>query len=180
MLHRLPPKDRGVPPGYPSLAAFLGSDRDFAMFRSFRRLHARVLLHKQDELAQLEQRLDGLDDTESKTSPYSLTTNRCQDAKAAERAALLGEVEEKLGEYNSLLASFLKNLERPEPEGDQVKSVANWMDGKKPLVRAESGFLGDWSDLRRARPPLEKGGLEVFLARCAASSRLRSIFKNAR
>ncbi|KAK0703255.1 hypothetical protein B0T26DRAFT_680959 [Lasiosphaeria miniovina] len=136
MLHRLPPKEtlsqvEAFPPGYPSLAAFLGNDRDFAMFRSFRRLHARVLLRKQDELAQLQQRLDGLDDAENKPSPYSLTTNRRQDAKAAEQAALLSEL------INSLLTSFLKNLKRPEPEGDHVKSVANWMDGKKPLARAE-------------------------------------------
>ncbi|OIW24413.1 hypothetical protein CONLIGDRAFT_565921, partial [Coniochaeta ligniaria NRRL 30616] len=167
------------PRGYPSLSAFLHSDRDFAMFRSFGRLHARVLLHKQDELVQLEQRLDQLDQRASETDPYVLTTNRRHSATTAERQALLGEVEAKLKEYDTLLSSFLDHLERPQPEETEIQSVINWMDGKKPLVREESTFLNDWSDLRRSRQSQEKGGLEVLLGRCATSPRLRSFCKEA-
>jgi hypothetical protein len=87
------------PRGYPSLSAFLASDRDFAMFRSFSRLHTRVLLRRQDELVQLEQRLDQLDRRESETDPYFLTTNRRYNSATAERQALLSEVEAKLQGY---------------------------------------------------------------------------------
>lgn len=45
--------------------------------------------------------------------------------------------------------------------------MANWMDGKKPVAFAESTFLNDWSDLRRAKHSVEKGGLETFLGRYA-------------
>ncbi|CEI67617.1 unnamed protein product [Fusarium venenatum] len=64
------------PRGYPSLSAFLSGDKEFTMFCSFSRLHARILLHKQDELAELEQRLDQLDQADSKVDSYRLLTNR--------------------------------------------------------------------------------------------------------
>ena len=70
---------------------------------------------------------------------------------------------------DSLLKSHLQHLERPEPEQSNIKSVLKWMDGRKPLTYAESTFLRDWGDLRRARPSGEKGGLEGLLGRFAAS-----------
>ncbi|RMJ16570.1 hypothetical protein CDV36_003723 [Fusarium kuroshium] len=80
--------------------------------------------------------------------------------------------QEKLKEYDALLAAFYTHLERPEPEEPEIKSVANWMDGKKPVAFAESTFLNDWSDLRRAKHSVEKGGLETFLGRYAGVSSL--------
>lgn len=87
------------PRGYPSLAAFLTSDDNFTMFRCFSRLHARLLLHKQDELAELEQRLDQLDQDESRTNPYLLTTNRRRGVNT-DRQKLFTEIEERLKEYS--------------------------------------------------------------------------------
>lgn len=83
------------------------------MFRSFGRLHARVLLHKQDELVQLEQRLDQLDQRTSETDPYVLTSNRRQSMSTAERQALLGEVEVKLREYGNVQPLCNTASERP-------------------------------------------------------------------
>ncbi|SCN80964.1 uncharacterized protein FFB20_09304 [Fusarium fujikuroi] len=112
-----PPKIDEFPRGYPSLSAFLSGDREFTMFRSFTRLHARVLLHKQDELAELEQRLDQLDQKDSKVDSYRLLTNR-HSSGDTERRALLSEIEGKLNDFK-----------RPEPEESQIKSVRNWVDG---------------------------------------------------
>ncbi|KAF5555308.1 hypothetical protein FNAPI_6164 [Fusarium napiforme] len=133
------------------------------MFRSFTRLHARVLLHKQDELAELEQRLDQLDQKDSKVDSYRLLTNR-HSSGDTERRALLSEIEKKLNEFNNLLESLLAHLERPEPDESQIKSVRNWVDGKRPVVYSETTFLNDRSDLKRARHTVEKGGLENLLA----------------
>lgn len=58
-----------------------------------------MLLHKQDELADLEQKLDELDRAESAANPFHLTTNRRGDANP-ERQALLGVVEGKLKDYS--------------------------------------------------------------------------------
>ncbi|KAF5724181.1 hypothetical protein FMUND_1083 [Fusarium mundagurra] len=98
------------------------------MFRSFTRLHARVLLHKQDELAELEQRLDQLDQKDSKVDSYRLLTNR-HTSGDTERRALLSQIESKLNEFSNLLKSLLDHLERPEPDESQIKSVRNWVDG---------------------------------------------------
>lgn len=78
---------------------------------------------------------------------------------------------------DTLLQSLLTHLERPEPEPSQIKSVVNWMDGKKPIVRAESTFLNDWSDLKSVKQSTEKGGLEVLIANCAVSPRLRCVYQ---
>lgn len=47
--------------GYPRLAAFVNSDDTFTNFRRFGRLSARILLHMQTELNDLERELDALD-----------------------------------------------------------------------------------------------------------------------
>ncbi|KAJ4172017.1 hypothetical protein NW754_007615 [Fusarium falciforme] len=130
-----PPQIESFPRGYPSLSAFLSSDPDFTIFRCFTRLHTRVLLHKQDDLIELEQKLDQLDLSQSQTNPYLLTTNRRREANK-DRQELLGKIEEKLKEYDDLLAAFYTHLERPEPEESEIQSAANWMDGKKPVAFA--------------------------------------------
>lgn len=74
----------------------MDSDSDFAMFRRFGRLHTRILLHKQDELAELESRLDEMDKTES--VPYFHSARR-HDTNL-ERKSLIDEAEKKLNEYS--------------------------------------------------------------------------------
>jgi hypothetical protein len=58
----------------------------------------------------------------------------------------------------------MTHQERPEPDESQIQSVRNWVDGKRPVVYPETAFLNDWSDLKRARHTIEKGGLENILA----------------
>lgn len=52
---------KNVPPGYPSVAALISKDNDFAIFRKFRYLNARNLLYLQAELIELENELETLD-----------------------------------------------------------------------------------------------------------------------
>lgn len=56
--------------GYPSLAAFIASDKNKStvIFRRFDRLGARNLLYLQSELAELEARQDALDVPDLKTA----------------------------------------------------------------------------------------------------------------
>ncbi|VTT62848.1 unnamed protein product [Fusarium fujikuroi] len=83
-----------------------------------------------------------------------------------ERRALLSEIEGKLNDFK-----------RPEPEESQIKSVRNWVDGKRPVVYSETTFLNDWSDLKRARHTVEKGGLENLLASYSSWPSLRGIYE---
>ena len=87
--------------GYPRFGAFLQSDRKFVVFRRFGQLHARVLLHKQDVITELEQRLNSFDDEE--TNAFFLNSRR--EDKNAERLLILTNLESKLQEYGLLLAS---------------------------------------------------------------------------
>ncbi|KAL2281755.1 hypothetical protein FJTKL_11430 [Diaporthe vaccinii] len=131
------------------------------MFRRFGRLQARILLHKQDELIDLEQQLEQIDSEEQ--TEYYLSCRR-QDLNT-KRHALIQEAEVKLNEYNELLASYFDNIRRPKPSEAKVKSVRNWMKGIKPLVEAESTFLCEIDDLRCPENLLKPGGLDVFLER---------------
>ncbi|CAG1982738.1 unnamed protein product [Fusarium graminearum] len=171
-----PAKIDDSPRGYPSLAAFMSADKDFTMFRSFSRLHTRLLLHKQDELTELEQRLDELDQADSKVAPYLLITNRDVSGDT-ERRALLGEIEIKLNEYNKLLEALMNHQERPEPNEAQIRSVRNWVDGKRPIVYSETTFLNDRSDLKRSKHTVESGGLESLLDSLSTWPYLRGICK---
>ncbi|KAM7216771.1 hypothetical protein V8F06_007881 [Rhypophila decipiens] len=147
--------------GYPRLAAFINSDRDFVMFRSFGALHARILLHKQDELIELESNIEEVDQQEN--TEYFLATRR--EDRNERRRLLLLQAEQRLYEYilDKLLESYYKNIDRPRPSDNRVKNVDNWMDGTKPLVQAESTFLDDWDDLRAPNSHDDHGGLDIFL-----------------
>ncbi|KIL86399.1 hypothetical protein FAVG1_10228 [Fusarium avenaceum] len=171
-----PHKVESFPRGYPSLAAFLSSDKEFTVFRCFSRLHTRVLLHKQDELAQLEQRLDELDEEDSRNNSYRLLTNRHRGGDQ-DRQVLLGEIERKLNEYNTLFQSLRVHLEGPELEESQIENIRNWMDGRKPIVYAETSFLDDWGDLRRPNYSTDRGGLEDLIDRCSSLPHMQGIYK---
>lgn len=82
--------------GYPKLAAFVNSDRDFAVFRSYGELYARLLLYKQDELRVLERDLHALD--ESEATAFFLCSYQAD--KNHERSVLLERIETKLNEYS--------------------------------------------------------------------------------
>lgn len=68
------------------------------MFRRFGRLQARILLHKQDELIDLEQQLEQIDSEEQ--TEYYLSCRR-QDLNT-KRHALIHEAEVKLNEYSTV------------------------------------------------------------------------------
>jgi hypothetical protein len=72
------------------------------MFRFFGRLHARILLHNQDQLIELEQKLDQLDRDE--TTPYFLASRR--DDMNIKRQKILAEIEQKLKEYSKSGTSY--------------------------------------------------------------------------
>lgn len=53
------------PKGFPQHAAFISSDDSFVNFRRFDRLFARVALHLQSDLTDLEKELDELDEADA-------------------------------------------------------------------------------------------------------------------
>ncbi|KAF2001716.1 hypothetical protein P154DRAFT_619088 [Amniculicola lignicola CBS 123094] len=166
-------------PGYPRLAAFLSSDPGLCSFKQFRRLHARVLLSKQDAIVELQEQLDDLDSQEP--TAYFLHTLR-QDRNTSRRA-LLSNISEQLTEYNTLLQSFYWHLERKRPRESQLQSISNWLEGNKPMVEAESSAYLDWEDLGSPHNPSDHGGLESVLERYSVrlqKTRVGGIFRTER
>ena len=99
--------------GFPSLAAFIASDRDksTAIYRRFDRLSSRNLLYLQSELVELEALQDKYDAddrklaTEEKTSTrnWEVFKNRAKEpgnVREKERMELMLEIRAKLKEYS--------------------------------------------------------------------------------
>jgi hypothetical protein len=92
------------PEGYPQIAAFLDSDENFMLYRRFGYLQSRILLHKQDQLRALEERLDRLDQADNndeKTRRY-LKSRDLDDKRNGPRTTLLETIETKFKEYGAL------------------------------------------------------------------------------
>src|SRR5580692_11200109 len=89
------------PQGYPRLAAFLSSDENFMIYRSFGFLHARVLLHRQDELRIMERDLDQMDQRHARNGNSQILKCRVDDdcqigQGGSTRKALLIQIEDAL------------------------------------------------------------------------------------
>jgi hypothetical protein len=89
-----------APEGYPSVATFLDSDENFMLYRRFGYLQARLLLDKQDDLRQLEAKLDRFDkQIANGESPENLTTRDLEPEDAQTRKKLMNEIESRFCEY---------------------------------------------------------------------------------
>ncbi len=88
------------PAGYPRLAVFLDSDENFMLYRRFGFLQARVLLYKQDELRELEEKLDKMDRRDSKTRPKKLKSRERDDAENEDRRKLIQNIAKAFQEYS--------------------------------------------------------------------------------
>ena len=94
------------PQGYGKVAAFQECDPNFLVYRKFSWLHGRVLLHHQDELAELEDKLEHMDKHENDSK--KLVSRRRDDAVSdSRRKALLMDIEKKLAVYGTCAKSFL-------------------------------------------------------------------------
>jgi hypothetical protein len=98
--------------GYPSLAAFIASDKDKStlIYRRFDRLSARNLLHLQSELIELQARQDAFDEEDFRGSPedkgivsdWNLFSSKASDPENTrewERMKLAKRIQKRLKEY---------------------------------------------------------------------------------
>jgi hypothetical protein len=93
-------KVQQYPAGYPQLAALLNSDSDFPVYRRFGTLRSRVILHRQHELAKLEEQLMELDKEDSKSHPHRIQSVRKDEADTgSQRSILVDTIELKLKNY---------------------------------------------------------------------------------
>lgn len=167
------------PLGYPKLAAFIDSDDNFMIFRRFGFLYSRVLLNKQDEIRELESRLDEMDkkDYEDKSTRRCLKS-RSRDEKRTDntgqtRKELLRTSEQKLLEYGNIILQAQQLVSMNRPAARDLKSVQNFMangseeDGclVRPLLQADASFIYRNEDLVTLRAGRESPWLDAFVER---------------
>ncbi len=97
------------PKGFPRLSAFVSSDDDFLMVRSFSRCHNRLLLHLQVEITELEKALDDLDkkDEADPAMKYRRISTKHKENEDTGLATLMSELKDKLREYGEYTAEHL-------------------------------------------------------------------------
>ncbi len=87
----------------------MNSSENFAMCRRFAFLHTRVLLHRQDELAEMEKTLIAMDDEDQGLDPRSLESRRRDDDRLEQpsRKSLMGKIDDKLKDYGTSIISLV-------------------------------------------------------------------------
>ncbi|OLN90041.1 hypothetical protein CCHL11_07234 [Colletotrichum chlorophyti] len=140
------------------------------MYRRFEALNHRLLLHLQDELAELEEQLHRLDTADTQTRRMQncfLPASRRQEALAAgelqwHKTDILGKVGFKLSQYNHVLSSFKDTQNLPSPDPRDVDHYRDYLATHNPIADIEARFLDPVDDLvSLARPsptsPCEPG-----------------------
>ena len=88
------------PKGYPQLAALLSSEENVMIYRKFSYLQSRILLHRQDELRELERDLDRLDRVHERKFPVLLRCREKDDARPTpNRKEIPDDIAMKFREY---------------------------------------------------------------------------------
>ncbi|KAK5008175.1 hypothetical protein LTR28_004323 [Elasticomyces elasticus] len=135
-------------------------------YRRFEQLNHRILLHLQDEIAELEEQLRMLDeciaqwaegDGQHHPSPAS---RRAEAVSGSElhhrRTMLLGNIFVKTEQYNRALASYASASTRFETATeDDISAYRTWMTKHAPIHEVEARFLDHKHDL--VSLPLPKG-----------------------
>ncbi|KAL8790444.1 MAG: hypothetical protein Q9213_000596 [Squamulea squamosa] len=153
------------PKGYPKLAAFMNSSDNFLMCRRFAFLHSRVLLHRQDELAEMEKVLIAMDDEDEESDQLSLESRRRDDQRPEQgsRKSLITKIDDKLKDYDDLISRIRSNVAVPRPLDRDYGSVYRWMDDNKPLCREETKFIKYEDDIIALAEKQEGGWFDGFL-----------------
>ena len=104
LLSLRPDRDTTVhdaPAGYPRLARFVSLAEGCYVFREFRYLQSRSLLHLQDEVRALEAQLYRMDEVDRVKAPDLLKSRELDDYILGVRSQLMAEIRGKLKEYGT-------------------------------------------------------------------------------
>ncbi|PWY92401.1 hypothetical protein BO70DRAFT_376087 [Aspergillus heteromorphus CBS 117.55] len=138
------------------------------LYRRFEDVNHRVLLHLQDEIAQMEEDLRVLDEHEEmhraaiaeQEGTKMLPASRRMDAQAQvysslhyRREELLGALARKTEQYNNALSAYSRVLQSlPCASTQDINTYRAWMKQANPIVVAETRFLDHAKDLVSLTP----------------------------
>jgi transglutaminase-like putative cysteine protease len=132
-----------VPDGYPRLAALIDSDINTRIYRRFGYYRNRLLLHRQDELAEITRKLDSLDKADEFSCPERLYSRRDDEMEGdtCARLQLLQQLDVKMKDYDELLMREHAIASLTRPTRRDHLSYFNWVYNNKPVVREEYEFI---------------------------------------
>jgi hypothetical protein len=105
----------------------------------------RLLLYRQDELADLERRLSRIDREDSLTEEgQQFLASREMDEE--HRQDLVDEIDRKLKAYDELVLRCQSLIAMRQPEKRNFKSMTTWVDNEKPLCVEEMNFIHQGED----------------------------------
>ena len=176
-------KERGLwnpRDGFPAVAAFVARDPDQEtfIFRKFKLLTARTLLHLQSELVNLEQQLASLDREIAESTDRDLRRSlrnweyfRANVPKRPDlesRQKLFDDIENKLSRYHELLLRESQIAKLEEPSKRVYKEYLDDLKGEKDRSGPKLGghsedILAHEKDLVALKPPQNKDLLSKFL-----------------
>jgi hypothetical protein len=162
--------------GYPLVAAFFNSDEDFMMCRRFGVLHQRILLKKQDEICQLEEKLDRQDEWNEDNDVEAVFSRR-NDTADSPTKAILDEIEAKLVDYgryflnrngklpqpvliyhaDNWVKGMKEMLEIQKPTNRNLRSVKSWLWNQKRLSNPERMWITHKKDMIALQPGRDNG-----------------------
>ena len=123
------------------------SDINTSLYRGFRWERNRLLLHHQDRIAELSDRLGGLDRTDEASQPHRLYSRRDDEEQApAPRTELLHQLASELKIYDDLLMREHAIATMTKPTKHDHRSLFNWFFNNKPVVWDEYQYLYQQDD----------------------------------
>ncbi|KAJ8133125.1 hypothetical protein O1611_g509 [Lasiodiplodia mahajangana] len=164
--------------GYKKFTAYAASDPDFFALRRFDRLHTRSLLTLQDQLCELEERLDQIDnqlsnrdtklaganppkivnfrlgkDSSSNDVPRDPNNGTIRD-DVSERAELVAQVTAKLQQYDEAVLRYSRMRGLYSASKANVNNIKNWLyNNNGAIMEAETRFLHYQNELVSFRAP---------------------------
>ena len=169
------------PEGYSKVAAVEDCDPNFLICRKFGELHLHVLLHRQDELAELEEELECLDKMDYSDDFRKLKSRRRDYAVDSERKDLLIKIEEKLAAYGTLHKSEAEEINSANLISDELllriqqihaikrptrrnqSSLYNWIRDNRLLAESEAVWIRRGDDLAALANDQEHGWFGGFV-----------------
>ncbi|KAI1246622.1 hypothetical protein MGN70_013523, partial [Eutypa lata] len=128
-----------APEGFPQLGAFIAGNESYLIFRRFKYLQARLLIHMQDQLRVCEEELAALEVPITGVKMHS----RVDDEKhSGRRKELMEEIEERYEKYISLLSRASSLASRADPTTTDYHNLRTFFRNYTPLVESEV-YCGD-------------------------------------
>ncbi|KAI9799169.1 MAG: hypothetical protein M1833_004209 [Piccolia ochrophora] len=140
------------------------------LYRKFEHLNNRLLLHLQDELAELEEELRLVDEAEAQSRAAASGADPQESPPESRRTSakfggelhwmrldILGRIFTKLGQYNHALSSYKSLVKDLDPaETEDVERYRAWLAKTNPIAPRETSFVqhdNDLVSLRKSKSP---------------------------